>query len=119
MRPAGCRCCDVLSARLTFVSATPSHGTYTAATGLWAVGTLARAGAAATATLQVTATVTQAGPLTNLAVKIDQDQPDPNPTNDQDSIAPPGQPVADLVVTKSNGVDQCRARHGGRSTRWW
>ena len=62
-------------------------------------------GAAATATLQVTATVTQAGPLTNLAVKIAQDQPDLNRTNDQDSIAPSGLPVADLVVTKSHGGD--------------
>ena len=52
----------------------------------------------------MTATVAQAGPLTNLAVKINQDQPDPNPANDQDSIAPPGQPVADLVVTKSDGL---------------
>ena len=95
---------DVLSARLTFVGATASHGTYTAATGLWEVGTLARTGAAATATLQIMATVTQAGPLTNLAVKIAQDQPDPNPTNDQDRLTLPGQPLADLVVTKSNGV---------------
>ena len=95
---------DMLSARLTFVSATPSQGTYTAATGLWEVGTLASTGPEATATLQVRATVTQAGPVTNLAVKIDQDEPDPNPANDQDSIDPPGQPVADLVVTKSNGA---------------
>ncbi len=95
---------DVLSARLTFVGATASHGTYTAATGLWEVGTLARTGAAATATLQIMATVTQAGPLTNLAVKSAQDQPDPNPTNDQDRLTLPGQPLADLVVTKSNGV---------------
>ena len=80
-----------------------SHGTYTAATGLWEVGTLAHAGSAATATLQITATVTQAGPLTHLAVKIEQDQPDPNPTNDQDRLTLPGQLLADLVVTKSNG----------------
>ena len=95
---------DELSPRLTFVGATTSHGTYTAATGLWEVGALARAGAAATATLQITATVTQAGPLTNLAVKIDQNQPDPNPTNDQDRLTLPGQLLADLVVTKSHGV---------------
>ena len=85
---SGVEVLDGLSARLTFVSATPSQGTYTAATGLWAVGRWQHRGPAATATLQVTATVTS-GPLTNLAVKIDQDQPDPNPTNDQDSIAPP------------------------------
>ena len=103
---SGVEVLDMLSARLTFVSATPSQGTYTAATGRWSVGALAAVGAAATATLQIKATVTQAGPLTNLAVKIDQDLPDPNPANDQDSIAPPGLPVADLVVTKSNGVDR-------------
>jgi uncharacterized repeat protein (TIGR01451 family) len=101
---SGVEVLEVLSARLTFVSATPSQGDYTAATGLWEVGTLASTGPAATATLQVRATVTQAGPLTNLAVKIAQDEPDPNPANDQDIIAPPGQPLADLVLTKSNGA---------------
>ena len=103
---SGVEVLDVLSARLTTVSTTPSQGTYTAATGRWSVGTLAAVGAAATATLQVTARVTEAGPLTNLAVKIDQDQPDPNPANNRDSLAPPGLPVADLEVTKSNGVDR-------------
>ena len=103
---SGVEVLDVLSARLSVVRAAPSQGTYTAATGRWAVGTLAAVGAAATATLQVTARVTEAGPLTNLAVKIAQDQPDPNPANDQDGVARPGLPVADLVVTKSHGVDR-------------
>ena len=102
----GVQVLDTLSPGLTLDSETPvtvSHGTYTAATGLWEVGTLAHTGSAATATLQITATVTQAGPLTNLAVKIEQDQPDPNPTNDQDRLTLPDQLLADLVVTKSNG----------------
>ena len=41
---SGVEVLDMLSARLTFVSATPSQGTYTAATGLWSVGTLASRG---------------------------------------------------------------------------
>src|SRR5262249_29251263 len=44
---------DLLPAGLTFVSATPSQGTYNNVTGIWTVGTLAR-GATATLTIQAT-----------------------------------------------------------------
>ena len=51
---------DLLPAGLTFVSATPSVGTYNAVTGVWAIGTLA---AGDTAALSVTVTV-GSGPST-------------------------------------------------------
>ena len=95
---------DLLPAGLTLLTATPSQGSYTAATSLWAVGTLASTGPGATATLLLTATVTQAGPLRNLAVKTAQQQPDPNPANDFAGLQLVGQPSADLVLTKTDGV---------------
>ena len=67
---------------VTVLAATPSQGTYAAATGGWTVGTLANSGAGATATLQVAAQVSQAGDWTNLATRTAHDQADPNPLND-------------------------------------
>lgn len=55
---------DLLPAGLTYVSSTPSTGTYTAATGIWNIGTLS---AGATATLNITATQIQSGAVTNIA----------------------------------------------------
>ena len=68
---------DQLPAGLTFVSATPSTGTYTSGTGMWAVASLA---SAANATLQIVAKVTNSGPITNTAEVTASDQPDPDST---------------------------------------
>lgn len=55
---------DQLPAGLTFVSATPTQGTYTAATGVWSVGSLAAVGSA---TVQIVARVATTGQKTNTA----------------------------------------------------
>ncbi len=68
---------DRLPAGLTFVSATPSQGTYAPGTGVWTVGNVAVNGSA---TLQVTATVTTTNPITNTAQVTASDQPDPDST---------------------------------------
>ncbi|HEC21713.1 MAG TPA: DUF11 domain-containing protein [Chloroflexi bacterium] len=75
----------------------PSHGTYTVATGVWAIGTLDNG---ETATLTVQADVNAAPPLTNTAEVTASDQPDPDSTpnnhdpseDDQASVTlqPPG-----------------------------
>ncbi|MFN2465389.1 MAG: hypothetical protein ABR598_03885, partial [Candidatus Dormibacteria bacterium] len=88
---------DLLPAGLTFVSATPSQGTYTSATGAWNVGALANG---AGATLQLVATVTTPGVHTNTATKTGEDQPDPNPGNDSAS-ASVNALQADMAVTKT------------------
>src|SRR4029453_1712857 len=53
---------DLLPAGLTFVSATPSQGTYNPLTGLWTMGTITTA---APQTLQIQAQVVSSAPLTN------------------------------------------------------
>jgi LPXTG-site transpeptidase (sortase) family protein len=69
---------DVLPAGLTFVSANPSLGTYTAPK--WTIATLA---ANTSETLQLTVTVDQIGSITNFAqiTKSDQTDPDSTPNN--------------------------------------
>jgi uncharacterized repeat protein (TIGR01451 family) len=75
---------DVLPAGLSFVSASASQGSYSSATGAWTVGTLAPG---ASATLNVTATVTTAGTKTNFAQvqTADQRDADSSPGNNTDA----------------------------------
>ena len=79
---------DLLPAGLTFVSATPSQGTYDSATGLWTVGTVTTA---TPPTLQLVATIASTGAQTNTATISASDQPDPNTDNNtaSASVAPP------------------------------
>jgi uncharacterized repeat protein (TIGR01451 family) len=75
---------DVLPAGLTFVSATPSQGTYDHATGLWSVATV---NVGTLQTLQIQATVASPGVQTNTAAVSHADQPDPNPANNSASAS--------------------------------
>ncbi|MBO9664849.1 hypothetical protein, partial [Dokdonella sp.] len=89
---------DALPAGLTFVSATPSQGSYDSTSGLWTVGALANG---ANATLAITATVIQTGSITNTATKSAGDQFDPNASNNAGSALLNAQPSADLQVNKT------------------
>jgi uncharacterized repeat protein (TIGR01451 family) len=88
---------DALPAGLQFVSAVPSTGTYDVGTGLWSVGALA---VSASATLTLTARVTQSTPVTNTATLSRLDQADPQPANNAGSasIVPR---AADLRIAKA------------------
>src|SRR5260370_993226 len=88
---------DALPAGLTFVSATPSQGTYNSGTGLWTVGTVTTAFAR---TLTLLAQVTSPNPGTNTATISRADQYDPNLSNNTAS-APASPQQADLVVVKT------------------
>ncbi|MDJ0497714.1 MAG: proprotein convertase P-domain-containing protein, partial [Acidimicrobiia bacterium] len=92
---------DSLPAGVTYVSSSPSQGTYTAGSGVWDVGTIA---ATATATLDITVTVdagTSLSTITNTAAVGSSDQPDPDPGNNSSSVDIVV-PVAGLEVTKSS-----------------
>ncbi|MGA7614600.1 MAG: hypothetical protein WBX15_05400, partial [Thermoanaerobaculia bacterium] len=75
---------DQLPAGLTFVSSTPSTGSYSNATGIWTVGTVANGAAP---TLQVVAAVTTAGAKMNTAEVSASDQADPDSTPNNGSAA--------------------------------
>ncbi|HZQ49380.1 MAG TPA: hypothetical protein VFB69_03640 [Candidatus Dormibacteraeota bacterium] len=70
---------DLLPAGLTFVSSSASTGTYTPGTGVWDIGVLANG---ATATLQITATVTGTTKVTNVATRSVSSPVDPVAAND-------------------------------------
>ena len=93
---------DLLPAGLALVSATPSQGTYTPATGVWAVGALPFK---AQTTLTLVAQVGQAGRIRNVATKTAGDQIDPNVANDSDVVdltsTPGPEPEADIEVHTS------------------
>jgi uncharacterized repeat protein (TIGR01451 family) len=84
---------DALPAGLTFVSATPSAGTYNAGTGAWAVASLA---SGSSATLQLVALVANAGTLTNTAQVTASDQPDPDSTPGNNNAAEDDQASASV-----------------------
>ena len=74
---------DLLPTGVTYLSDTPSQGTYTSATGIWAVGGIA---SGASETLEITATVdagTAGSTITNISevTSADQDDPDSTPGN--------------------------------------
>lgn len=87
---------DLLPAGLTFVSASPSQGTYTAGTGVWNLGALAFG---ATATLQVTTTVTGSTAVTNTATSTATTPADPNPANNSASSTVTGTTIPGLPNT--------------------
>jgi uncharacterized repeat protein (TIGR01451 family) len=92
---------DLLPAGLTLVTATPSQGSYTSATGLWSVGTVTTG---TPATLAIVATVTGSSPVTNTATISSSNQFDPNAGNNSATVTLTPQPAgagADLALAKT------------------
>jgi len=77
---------DQIPTGLTFVSSTPSIGTYNNSTGIWDIGTLAN-GAQATLVLNVSVNVgTEGSTITNAADINSVDQTDPESNNNTGSV---------------------------------
>ena len=96
---------DVLPSGYTIVGATPSSGTYTNATGLWTIATIANG---ASAVLTVTARVNALGDYINVAEVMQANETDVNSTpgnnilgeDDQDQVTVSRGPLVDLSLTK-------------------
>jgi uncharacterized repeat protein (TIGR01451 family) len=97
-RATGVEVTDKLPGGFAFTAATATHGTYDDATGTWTIGDLAPG---TPARLDLTATLTGPGSITNLAVKTGQNEPDPNSANDSAAATTNAVPAADLVVHKT------------------
>ena len=108
---SGVQVTDQLPAGLTYVSSTPSAGTYTSGTGVWDIGTLANGGSA---TLTLTATMTTTGSVTNTASKTAETETDPNAGNNTASVTITG-PVSDLTIAKTHGAAFVRGSTGSYS----
>ena len=95
---------DQLPSGLTYVSATPTQGTYNSGTGVWTIGTLANG---ATATLTLTGTVNATAPAgitaasTNTTTAATGSQTDPTTTGDQLTADVSITTSSDLAITKS------------------
>ncbi|MBO6573951.1 MAG: DUF11 domain-containing protein [Rhodothermales bacterium] len=89
---------NTLPGTLTFVSATPSQGSFDAGTEIWTVGTVNVSGGA---TLDIVATVTTSDPATDSAevTAADQTDVDSTPNNNQ----PTEDDQDDATVTPSGG----------------
>ena len=98
---------DLLPPGFQYVAATPTQGVYDPGSGLWTVGALA---VSASAQLVITATATEPGSITNLAVKTGQSEPDPNPANDSGGSTTNVAAAADLAIDTS--VDRADALVG-------
>jgi uncharacterized repeat protein (TIGR01451 family)/fimbrial isopeptide formation D2 family protein len=87
---------DALPAGLTFVSATPSQGSYSSLTGNWTVGTIASLGSPS---MTMVATVTGNGAMTNTASVLSLDETQTSTGNDSaNATVTPRR--ADLAVSK-------------------
>jgi len=87
---------DLLPAGLTFVSATPSQGIYTAGTGLWNIGALANG---ATVTLKITVKVNTTNRITNTATRTAGSPGDFDPANNSASARVTGSTLPGLPNT--------------------
>ncbi|MEP6484239.1 MAG: hypothetical protein ABJB01_07300 [Rudaea sp.] len=89
---------DALPSGLTYVSSVPAAGTtYDSGTGVWTIGALNNG---ASVTLTITATVGQAGALTNTVAVTASDQTDPDTSNNSAGASINGNPSADVQVNK-------------------
>jgi uncharacterized repeat protein (TIGR01451 family) len=94
----GVQVLDALAVGTSFVSPTPSQGTYDPASGIWTVGTIE---VGSSATLVIEAIVTGPNPRSIAAATITSlDQFDPNTANNTASVAAVLQ-QADLALTKT------------------
>ncbi|MFY7666022.1 Ig-like domain-containing protein, partial [Flavobacterium sp.] len=91
---------DLLPSGYTFVSATPSLGSYNSTTGVWNIGNLNNA---ASATLTITATVRGTGSYANTAT-ISGGQIDPSTGNNTAVNTPTPVLRSDIALTKSVDV---------------
>jgi len=97
---------DKLPTGYSFVSATPSLGTYNAVSGAWTIGTMA---SGATENLTITAKILASGIYNNVAEITGSNQYDPDSTpgnndateDDQDQVVVTPIEIADLELTKT------------------
>ncbi len=107
---AGAQVADVLPSGYSFVSASPSQGSYNSGTGVWTIGSIANG---ASVTMTVNATVKASGGTTNTAI-VSATTTDPVPGNNSSSASTSPVAQADLAITKN--VNNSTPNVGGTVT---
>lgn len=95
---------DQLPAGLTYVSSTPSVGSYNSGTGVWTVGNLA---SGSSATLTLVARVDALGAITNTAQVSAANEPDPDSTPNN-SVASEDDQASSSLSTSPPSVSLCK-----------
>ncbi len=95
---------DQLPAGLTYISSTPSVGSYNSVSGVWSVASLV---SGASATLQIVARIDALGSITNTAQVTASDQPDPDSTPNNNNPAEDDQASSSLS-TSPPSVSLCK-----------
>jgi len=95
---------DQLPSGLSFVSSTPSVGSYNSGTGIWTVASLT---SGSSATLQLVAQINTVGSITNTAQVTASDQPDPDSTPNNNVATEDDQASASLS-TAPPSVTLCK-----------
>ena len=95
---------DLLPSGYTFVSATPSKGSYASATGIWTIGALTGTAPGNSATLTITATVRATGTYANTASISAVGVTDPVPANNSATATATPALAADIAVTKTVNI---------------
>jgi uncharacterized repeat protein (TIGR01451 family) len=95
---------DQLPAGLTYVSSTPSAGSYNSGTGVWTVGNLA---SGSSATLQLVARVDALGAITNTAQVSAANEPDPDSTPNN-SVASEDDQASSSLSTSPPNISLCK-----------
>jgi uncharacterized repeat protein (TIGR01451 family) len=98
---------DVLPSALTFVSSTPTEGSYASSTGLWTIGDV-NAGASVTLDLEALVDTSASSTISNTAT-LSASTTDPNTANNSSTVlffvnttsTPTSTPSADLVINKT------------------
>ena len=99
---------DLLPSGLTYISSTPSQGSYTSATGLWEILAINNGGSV---TLDITARVDSTAGIINTAELTASDQPDPDSTpnnhnpDEDDQAGILINSIADLAIAKTDAPD--------------
>ncbi|MFD2568565.1 T9SS type B sorting domain-containing protein, partial [Pseudotenacibaculum haliotis] len=89
---------DLLPNGFTYVSDTPSVGTYNSVTGVWTIGNVT---SGVTETLQMSVIINATGSYANTAT-VSGDQNDPDGSDNSDTNTPvPGAPKSDLSIVKT------------------
>ncbi|HKC63993.1 MAG TPA: hypothetical protein VKB86_10165, partial [Pyrinomonadaceae bacterium] len=99
---------DLLPSGLTFVSSTPSTGTYNSTTGMWTVASLA---SGSSATLQLVGQINSLGSITTTAEVTASDQPDPDSTPNNHVATEDDQASASLS-TSPPSITLCKTIQG-------
>ena len=94
----GVQVTDMLPTGLRYISSSVTQGTYNSSSGVWIIGNVDNG---STVLLTILAQIEETGNITNTANKTGENEYNPNPNNNQDSVTLNIPEAANLSITKT------------------